>query len=128
MIKNIDSTFNISCVLKYDPSVIGVGSSEVVHLYRIIQEAIHNSIKHGKAKNIFVRLMDNDDSLTLSVHDDGVGFCPDQTDHKGMGLHIMKYRAKAIKGDLVIRNNSEKKGVTVECSVPNTTKELKNIN
>ncbi|MCF7958024.1 MAG: PhnD/SsuA/transferrin family substrate-binding protein [Phycisphaerae bacterium] len=123
---NIKKTFGIKFRIEW-PDKAGINDAVLsMHLYRIIQESIHNAIKHGKSRNIFVKLVDHDNVLTLSVQDDGVGFCPDQTDHNGMGLHIMKYRARVLKGDLVIRNTSGKKGVTVECSVPHRTEEMKN--
>lgn len=89
-----------------------------LHLYGIIQEVLQNSIKNGKAKDILMRLQDDGDSLTLYVKDAGFGFLPEKTNHNGMRLHLMKYRAKSMHGDLVVFNNGLEGGVVVQCSVP----------
>lgn len=122
----ISQTFGIKCRMEW-PVDIHISDPDIsLHVYRIIQESIHNSIKHGKAKRILVRLEDNGDSLRLRVQDDGIGLPQDQTDHRGMGLHLMKYRAGAMHGSLVVCNNKEN-GVVVECSIPRDSKEQNDV-
>ena len=71
-------------------------------LYRIIQEAVNNAIKHAKAKNIWIRVWQAKKILFCSVRDDGAGFdvrnLQRTSDRKGLGLIAMQERASAIGG------------------------------
>ena len=69
-------------------------------LFRIVQEFIHNSIKHAKASKLKVSLLFNDDILEIIVKDNGVGFDVNTaSEKKGIGLLNMKGRAKLIKAE-----------------------------
>ncbi len=117
LLRNIENTFNITCVFEYDDSVFLHEHSEAIHLYRIVQEAISNSIRHGKAENIQITLRDLKDEYVLTIEDDGSGLSKDALHGEGMGLHIMKYRAKAINAKLAVSNRSCR-GVIVRCLLP----------
>jgi two-component system sensor kinase FixL len=86
-------------------------------LYRIAQEAVSNAIKHGKASRITIQLSASAGRALLIVVDNGTGFSPPSSKHKGMGLRIMEYRAGMIGGALSI-SRDEAGGTTVQCSVP----------
>jgi len=77
--------------------------SIAIHLYRIAQEALNNAIKHARPKHVVVRLTRDNGEVTISVEDDGVGFDPISLRSGGMGLRIMRYRAKMIAGNLEVR-------------------------
>lgn len=65
--------------------------------FRIIQEAINNAIKHGKARNINISLAYADEQLTVSITDDGKGFDKELMEgSKGLGLQNMQLRAKML--------------------------------
>jgi len=68
---------------------------------RIFQECISNILKHADAKHIFVKLLTEEGSCTLSVRDDGVGF-ETTTAQQGSGLINMYDRVKLIGGDIEI--------------------------
>jgi signal transduction histidine kinase len=89
-----------------------------IHLYRIAQEAVSNALKHGKATVIVIRLKRKNGDIILSVADNGTGMPQGMSDHDGMGLRIMSYRAKLIGGDLTIQPRPKSKGTLVECRVP----------
>src|SRR5215468_6898241 len=84
-----------------------------MHLYRIAQEAINNATRHGKARNILVFLDAIDHSISLRVSDDGVGISDSYLE--GMGLTIMRYRARSIGGELTIERRNGT-GTTVSCT------------
>ena len=67
-----------------------------VHLYRIAQEAISNSVKHGDAKSVAIHLLSGKGKVVMSVVDNGRGITSPAGDADGMGLRIMRYRAKMI--------------------------------
>ena len=92
-------------------------------LFRIVQEATNNAIKHGKAKKIVIDLFYDEDSIVLTVSDNGIGFNEDSlkvSDDKinsGFGLSIMKERILLLSGQLSIESNNIK-GTTIKVVVP----------
>ena len=76
-----------------------------IHLYRIIQEALTNAIRHGQAHQIDVVLEARDNKIIIVVEDDGNGFIPDHaasTTH--LGLIGMQERVTQINGHLTIES------------------------
>ena len=69
-----------------------------MNIYRIVQEQINNIIKHAEAKEVVIRLSQNQKNILLSISDDGIGF--DTSVHsKGIGLANIKSRATRYKGN-----------------------------
>ncbi|WKD85611.1 Oxygen sensor histidine kinase NreB [Polaribacter huanghezhanensis] len=86
--------------------------SKELHLFRILQELINNSIRHGKAKNINLVLKINNEKLSLTYSDDGIGFDLKQAQlKKGLGLKNIESRVELLNGTLKI-NSKEKSGAT----------------
>ena len=71
-------------------------------------------MKHGKAKNVSVRLRRSRDDLLLEVKDDGVGLSRTSEQSDGMGLRIMRYRAMMIGASIGV-NQPTGEGTTVTC-------------
>lgn len=108
----------ISCRFRCN-KVVTVGDRVVArHIYRIAQEAITNAVKHGKAKHIRVELTSARATTTLKVANDGKDFPRRLAGKKGIGLKIMKYRAKMIGGKLDI-GRGRKGGTVVTCTFRN---------
>ena len=70
--------------------------------YRILQESLHNASRHAGANNVAITLVDDEQTLRLSVYDDGSGFDLDTVEHKGCGLDGMRERALLVDGELTI--------------------------
>ncbi len=96
------------------PPDLRIGENTANHLYRITQESISNSIRHGHAGQVLVTLRERSGQLELTISDDGIGFQEDLVSGQGMGLKIMKYRASMIGGTIEIgpRPNG---GTRVKC-------------
>ncbi len=92
-------------------------SSAAVHIYSIVQEAVNNAVRHGKAKNIEVRLEAQGEGVCLSIKDDGVGLPQDVEAAKGMGLHTMRYRAETI-GAVFSIGRAAPRGTCIACLLP----------
>src|SRR5882724_5575219 len=77
-------------------------------LYRIVQEALTNAVKHAEAKNIWIRARKEHLVLCCSIRDDGAGFDPHQAQtashRKGLGLIAMQESVSAIGGTLQIES------------------------
>jgi signal transduction histidine kinase len=91
-----------------------------VHLFRIAQEAVSNALKHGHAKTVVIALEIGDGLCSLRISDDGVGFDPSTLEKKGMGLSIMRYRARVLGGQLEIQPNYPS-GMVVSCTIEDET-------
>lgn len=89
----------------------------VLHLYRIAQEALNNAIKHGGASRISIILDKGEDVWRLTVADDGRGMSPGPTDQCGMGLLSMRYRSRALGGEIKI-DSLAGEGTVVSCEIP----------
>lgn len=87
------------------------------HLYRIAREAVINANKHARAREIVVALVCSRKGTVLTVTDNGVGLPNTQNSARGLGFHIMKYRARAIGGRLEIEC-PQKGGTRVACYLP----------
>ncbi len=123
---NTSRVFNVSCTLECERAVTTNDASVTINVYRIAQEAITNAIKHGKAKNIMIRLKAQNGHSELSVENDGMAFSNGgaglapggQVHNRGMGLRIMRYRAERINGSLDIHKGAYG-GTFVNCVFPN---------
>jgi chemotaxis methyl-accepting protein methylase/signal transduction histidine kinase len=84
-------------------------------LYRIAQEAVTNSVKHGEPKTITIRLDSVNGLMRLTIADDGIGI-PDPVPGDGAGLGIMRYRATSIGASLSVERGSTG-GTVVTCAI-----------
>jgi len=116
---SIRSMFSISCRFECRSRVLVADHETAVHLYRITQEAIHNSLTHGKATEIVVSLHRGREGHILSVTDNGAGLTRPATGGWGMGLENMNYRARAMGAQLEFRPRV-RGGTMMVCTLPET--------
>jgi signal transduction histidine kinase len=86
-------------------------------LYRIIQEALTNVVKHSRARSVSVLLTRKDHSALAVIEDDGRGFDTEAVDGEGLGLVGMRERVGLLDGRLQIES-PEGGGTTVVAEVP----------
>jgi signal transduction histidine kinase len=87
-------------------------------LFRVLQEALHNSAKHSGVRHFEVRLWGTSDEIHLTVKDSGAGFDREAAkESRGLGLISMEERLKLVKGALSI-NSQPKRGTTIDVRVP----------
>ena len=92
-------------------------------LFRMCQELLNNSMRHGNASNVYVQLINHGDSIVLMVEDDGIGF--DQNNiSKGLGLRNIWSRAEVFEGRVEIDSKPQQGTVTtVEIPLTNYSKQ-----
>jgi PAS domain S-box-containing protein len=111
----IDVTFTHNDVPARIPPEVSLG------LFRIVQEALHNVVKHSGAKHALVHLTGADDGLQLQIVDLGVGFTLAAHDGRGLGLVSMRERVLVLGGQLEIHSapgQGTRIGVNVPFDVP----------
>ncbi len=118
----VERLYRIVCVFKYDESAGFQFRYEpllATHLYRIVQEAVNNAIRHGKARHVVIALTAAhvQERGLLTIQDDGIGFEPKPGDKPGLGLRSMRYRGRMIGARLKV-NRAEGGGTLVTCSFP----------
>ena len=86
-------------------------------LYRIAQEALHNTAKHSRADNVALRLRCDSAWITLEISDDGVGFDPEGDFPGHLGLRSMRERTSLLNGKLVLET-AEDKGTRISARIP----------
>jgi PAS domain S-box-containing protein len=109
--------FRVRCRFYCPQPVLMEDSSRAGHLYRIVQEAVNNALKHAKPRHVNLRLRRACGKLILVVTDDGIGIGPIPPHREGLGLRIMQYRASLVRGTLVVQPRRGR-GTEVICSVP----------
>jgi signal transduction histidine kinase len=86
-------------------------------LYRMVQEALTNVVKHADASRVTVRLSRSDTSVVLAIQDDGKGFEPQSARDGGLGLVGMRERVALLGGRFVVEA-SEGAGAMLKAEVP----------
>jgi signal transduction histidine kinase len=107
---------SIKCHFKAARGVRVPDDTVALHLYRITQEAVANAVKHSGAKNILITLDRNPEHVCVSIEDDGKGFTMRRR-AKGLGLHMMRYRANALGGELKIEKR-RRGGTSITAIIP----------
>ncbi|MFB9056281.1 ATP-binding protein [Mariniflexile ostreae] len=110
--------FNINYSLTYDETISwdSISNKTKIHIYRLIQEALHNIYKHAKASLIQISFKLNNDVICLIISDNGVGFSSEKQ-KKGIGIKNMYSRIDEIEGKLDIKSEKNK-GTTIRINIP----------
>jgi PAS domain S-box-containing protein len=99
---SIEKLHSISCSVELDASLPPFRKSQDKHLFRIVQEAANNAVKHSQCRQITIALKAEGPSAVLAIRDDGHGIGRRVARADGMGLRIMRYRARRIGAQLGI--------------------------
>jgi len=88
-------------------------------IFRIAQEALNNTFKHGRSEWVDVRLASNDGAIELEISDDGIGmdldFIIESSTAKSLGLKGMKERAELTGGEFTIKS-APNEGTTIKAT------------
>ena len=106
----------ITCTLKLPRAIRIADETIALNLYRIAQEAVTNATKHADATEIVICVERERDFVRLVVEDNGKGLKTKKRS-KGLGLHIMLYRASVLGGHLTVES-PPKNGTRVVATVP----------
>jgi signal transduction histidine kinase len=86
--------------------------------FRVLQESLHNAVKHSGVQQFEVRLWGTSDEIHLTVGDSGEGFDRESAKtSRGLGLISMEERLKLVRGTLSI-DSQPKRGTTIHACVP----------
>jgi PAS domain S-box-containing protein len=95
-----------------------MGPDIALCLFRVLQEALRNAVRHSSAVRFTVNLQGTSHAISLTVRDSGCGFDPESVSQNGgLGLTSMRERLKLVDGDLSIESQPGK-GTTIVAQVP----------
>lgn len=115
-VSRLNSAGLVQVQLKAPVQSLPISPESQVVIFRIIQEALQNSIKHAAAQQIFVEVkMDAD--LQVSISDDGRGFDADAGVLNGVGLMNMRHRIKLL-GGTIDWDSALGRGTRVKLAIP----------
>ena len=118
MVNNQTSVYKLTCNLQHDTNINWDATSNIhkIHIYRILQEILHNIYKHAEATHVNISITLKNDVICFSIIDDGTGFDVAKA-KSGIGLKNMRSRVKNIDGVLHIASKKDV-GTTVSIEVP----------
>lgn len=88
------------------PDDVELDKLQKLNIFRIIQEALHNVMKHAHATEVTVSVKTSDSRLVVEIADNGIGFSvKDKGKKEGLGLNSMQYRANQIGAAFAIKKN-----------------------
>jgi signal transduction histidine kinase len=108
----------INCRGEFLDQDLNLDRARSLHLYRIAQEAVSNSVRHGKAKHVTIAVRRQDGMLHLTVTDDGAGLSEKTIANPGLGLRIMQYRSRMLGATLAVERAGASGGTVVTCICP----------
>lgn len=113
----LNTTGNLTCEFSGEiPSDWFHPNSEII-LFRCVQEALSNALKHAEAKRISLTVSVKENMLTLNIDDDGIGFDQNKKLNKGLGMTSMEKRVGLLGGEFKI-TSLPAKGTSVSIRVP----------
>lgn len=98
-----------------------LSSEQELHLYRMIQEALQNILKHSKAKSAFIRIQKKSSGMHVIIKDTGKGFdvAADSHTQQSLGMKTLMERAAILNSKLQI-SSIPGKGTKIEINIPYT--------
>ncbi len=91
-------------------------SNQIQQVYRILQEALNNIVKHAEATRVDVQLFGHEKEINVTIEDNGKGFNPSES-QDGLGLNQMKIRTESLGGKIEI-NSQLDKGSLILITIP----------
>jgi len=116
--RDVGERHKIDVEFKHDSFPESVPSEASLCVFRVLQESLHNAVKHSGASRVEVQLRNAGDQIHLTVSDTGKGFDPNGAmKEAGLGLSNMQERLKLVNGGLFIVSEPQR-GTSVHARVP----------
>jgi signal transduction histidine kinase len=103
--RRFEARTQIPCLVQVPDNLPALSDAKAIGLFRILQEALTNVMRHAQAHSVEVELVREGEKLRMTVSDDGSGFCLDQPRPTSFGLVGVRERVLMLGGSMVL--NSE---------------------
>jgi signal transduction histidine kinase len=115
-VRDVTRRYGLDVELLVDGAFGNLPDRHQTCVYRVIQEALTNCVRHAEAHSIKVSVTSDEDGLNVSVSDDGIGFDP-ALRRDGLGLRGLEERVKELDGDMTI-TSAMSQGTTLTMHLP----------
>lgn len=118
LVETQTAVYNLKYKIDHDGTINWdeVSNKNKIHIYRIVQETLHNIYKHAQAETINISFNLKNDVICLVIEDDGSGFDVNKA-KSGIGLKNINSRIKDIHGTLNI-TSTKQQGTSIEINIP----------
>ena len=113
----VSAQSGIKISLQHENPILISDNETATHVYRIVQEAINNAVKHARASEITLILEADEHEAVIEIRDDGTGLPEDLHDRQGLGMRTMFHRCRLFGGSLDIYTHDDG-GTRVRCCFP----------
>ncbi len=105
LLKAIEDKLVLSIHFSLSNPDLGISSMQAINLFRVIQEAIQNILKHARATQINIRFEQTEEKINIVIRDNGIGMTETGTKNtESYGIHNMRNRINEINGELIIES------------------------
>lgn len=120
-VARINSAKEVNVQFDSEYKTLPLSAEAQVMLFRVIQEALQNSTRHGDPSQILINIKHHKDALSITVNDDGIGFDFANAMQRGLGLRNMQQRIELLHGHIHWKKN-DSGGTAVEIALTNDGK------
>ena len=114
-IRNIEKLGLLQPVFRITGNPVNLEENKSLIIFRIVEEALHNVIKHAKATLVEMRVQFDSDNVKLTIRDNGKGFGNEEK--PGRGLRIMRDSARVIGADFNLASSAAQ-GTLIRLTIP----------
>ncbi len=115
--ERINASRNIEVTLGTVYKKLPLKSESQVMLFRVVQEALQNSIRHASPKHISIQIKNTDHHFELTIQDDGKGFDIQSAKKESLGLRNMEHRVQLLGGAITWQSETDK-GTLITIKIP----------
>ncbi|MGE7991281.1 PAS domain-containing sensor histidine kinase [Pseudomonas sp. NPDC089554] len=115
--RRFEARTQIPCLVQVPDNLPALSEAKATGLFRILQEALTNVMRHAQAHTVQIELADEGGQLRLTVIDDGAGFSPEQARPSSFGLVGMRERALMLGGSVVL-DSEPGEGTSLSVTIP----------
>jgi signal transduction histidine kinase len=115
--ERINATRNIEVTLDTTYQKLPLEPESQVMLFRVVQEALQNSIRHASPKHINIQIKNTDHYFELIIQDDGKGFDISSAKKESLGLRNMEHRVQLLGGIITWQSEADK-GTHISIKIP----------
>ena len=117
LVNHLQTTHDIKFHLYTNISDAEISDKKQINLYRILQEALNNAIRHAGASKVDIQIVYSDHEVLMTVEDNGKGFDTNNPNAEGIGIPSIRTRVGAMSANLDIVSSREK-GTQISVVVP----------
>ena len=114
---NMDAIHKQKIRFHHIGETIGLDKKQEANIFRIVQELVTNSIKHADATEIKVQLSSRDDTVQLTIEDNGKGYDTNAAQKEGIGLKNIKSRVDYLNASIDVIANKQGTSTTIEIDI-----------